>query len=164
MLTALAQASLLHQEGKQGGLKKADSGLASRLETATQARGVSGKLTDARRVAAMQACILQIGGFNWGSWRAGMPILSIAHRVERRLLHNMHVSSWYMPLLLLSQSLLSEPLLAPPAAQSIDYLPSSTSLQAVKMAYSQCPSMEVLVPAILEHGPMVSRDEHRLAS
>ena len=38
MLTALAQATLLHQEGKQGGLKKADSGLAGRLETATQAR------------------------------------------------------------------------------------------------------------------------------
>ncbi len=28
-------------------------------------------------------------------------------------------------------------------------------MQAVKLAYSQCPSFDVLAPAILEHGPMV---------
>ncbi len=28
-------------------------------------------------------------------------------------------------------------------------------MQAVRMAYSQCPSFDVLVPAMLEHGPLV---------
>ncbi len=28
-------------------------------------------------------------------------------------------------------------------------------MQAVKLAFSQCPSFDIVVPAILEHGPLV---------
>ena len=37
------------------------------------------------------------------------------------------------------------------------------SAQAVKMAYSQCPSWDVLLPALLEHGPVV-RERHTLST
>jgi hypothetical protein len=38
VLVALAQASLLHEENKEQGIKKYDAALAGRLETAAQAR------------------------------------------------------------------------------------------------------------------------------
>lgn len=41
VLVALAQASLLHQENKESGIKKFDAALAGRLETAAQARPVA---------------------------------------------------------------------------------------------------------------------------
>ena len=94
-----------------------------------------------------------------------MPVLSMKHGIGRRLLHNIHMS---LPGLspdccfrsVLSNDSLLESIfsLAASVAQSIDGKPSSVPLQAVKMAYSQCPSMDVLVPAILEHGPMVRTD------